>query len=94
MGAVAVAVIIVVCRSGGPGEPVEPSPSGSRVYRAHPETAPTGKTLVALPIVLVHTFVELNGKHTDTGIEPGTPILILRPPHHYTSRVRVRVRVR
>ena len=31
--AVAVAVIIVVRRSGGPGEPVEPSLSGSRVYR-------------------------------------------------------------
>ena len=69
MVAVAVAVIIVVRRSGGPGEPVEPSLSGSRVYRAHPETAPSGKTLVALPISLVHSFVELNGKHTDTGIE-------------------------
>ena len=61
-------------------EPVEPSLSGSRVYRAHPETAPSGKTLVALPISLVHSFVELNRKHTDTGIEPGTPNFDLTAP--------------
>ena len=29
---------------------------------------------------LVHSFVELNGKHTDTGIEPGTPIFDLTAP--------------
>ena len=39
-----------------------------------------GQDIVALPISLVHSFVELNGKHTDTGIEPGTPIFDLTAP--------------
>ena len=35
---------------------------------------------LVLRLGLVHSFVELNGKHTDTGIEPGTPIFDLTVP--------------